>query len=65
MFPKHIRVTSVGLGYNAVYAIFGGTSPIIALWIINKTHDDLSFAWYIIGAGLITLFSMFRLKTAG
>lgn len=62
MFPKHIRVTSVGLGYNAVYAIFGGTSPIIALWIINKTHDDLSFAWYIIGAGLITLFSVFRLK---
>lgn len=64
MFPKHIRVTSVGLGYNSVYALFGGTSPIIALWMINKTHDDLSFAWYIIGAGAITLFSVMRLKVS-
>jgi MHS family proline/betaine transporter-like MFS transporter len=44
LFPSKVRVTAVSVSYNIPLAIFGGTSPIVALWLIERTHDDLSFA---------------------
>lgn len=55
MFPANIRVSAVSVGYNLAYALFGGTIPMIAVWLIQKQHDDLAFIWYIIGAGIISL----------
>ena len=55
MFPSNIRVSAVSVGYNLAYAIFGGTIPMVAVWLIEKQHDDLAFVWYIIGAAVISL----------
>lgn len=55
MFPKNIRVSAVSVGYNLAYAVFGGTVPIVAVWLIQKQHDDLAFVWYIIGAAVLSL----------
>lgn len=55
MFPRNIRVSAVSVGYNLAYAIFGGTVPMVAVWLIKKEHDDLAFVWYIIGAAVISL----------
>lgn len=55
MFPRNIRVSAVSVGYNLAYAIFGGTVPMVAVWLIKKEHDDLAFVWYIIGAGVVSL----------
>lgn len=55
MFPRNIRVSAVSVGYNLAYAIFGGTVPMVAVWLIKKEHDDLAFVWYIIAAGVISL----------
>ncbi len=54
MFPHNVRVSAVSLGYNLTYAIFGGAAPIVALWLINRTHDDLSFAWYIAAMAIVS-----------
>lgn len=56
MFPRNIRVSAVSVGYNLAYAIFGGTVPMVAVWLIEKEHSDLAFVWYIIGAAVISLF---------
>ncbi|MCB0563414.1 MAG: MFS transporter [Phaeodactylibacter sp.] len=55
MFSSKIRVTAVSVGYNLTYAIFGGTTPMVAVWLIEKEHSDMSFAWYIVAAAAISL----------
>jgi MHS family proline/betaine transporter-like MFS transporter len=53
-FPRHIRVTAVSVSYNLTFALFGGTSPMVAVWLIERENDDLAFAWFIIGAALFS-----------
>jgi len=53
-FPHHIRVTAVSISYNLTFAVFGGTSPMVAVWLIERTHDDLAIAWFIIAAGVFS-----------
>lgn len=55
MFPANIRVSAVSIGYNLVYAVFGGTTPMVAVWLIQKEHNDLAFAWYIVAAAAVSL----------
>jgi len=62
MFPRHIRVTAVSVGYNLTYAIFGGTAPIVAVWLIERTHDDLAFSWYIAATAVISFCVALTLK---
>ena len=62
MFPRKVRVTAVSVSYNVTFAILGGTSPMVAVWVINRSHDDLAFAWYIAGAALISFLVTLTLK---
>jgi len=55
MFPPEVRVSAVSLAYNITLAVFGGTAPMVAVWLIERTGDDLSFAWYLSGAALVSL----------
>jgi len=61
LFPGKVRVTAVSVSYNIALAIFGGTSPMVALWLIGRTHDDLSFAWFISAAAAISFLFAFGL----
>lgn len=54
LFPAKVRVTAVSISYNLSLAIMGGTSPMVAVWLIERTHDDLAFAWYIAAAATIS-----------
>lgn len=62
MFPQHIRVSAVSVGYNLTYAIFGGTVPMIAIWLMKKEHNDLSFVWYLIACGLVSVVVAFFIQ---
>jgi len=53
-FPRRIRVTAVSVSYNLTFALFGGTSPMVAVWLIEREHDDMAFAWFIIGAAVFS-----------
>ncbi|MCB9289492.1 MAG: MFS transporter [Lewinellaceae bacterium] len=55
MFSSKVRVTAVSVGYNLTYAIFGGTTPMVAVWLIEKEHNDMAFAWYIVVAAAVSL----------
>jgi len=54
MFPQKIRVTAVCVSYNISFAVFGGTSPMAAEWLISSTHNDVAFAWYIAVSSVIS-----------
>jgi MHS family proline/betaine transporter-like MFS transporter len=55
MFPHGVRVSAVSVGYGLAYALFGGTAPAVAVWLISRTGSDTAFAWYLIGVTAISL----------
>lgn len=55
MFPHEVRVSAVSIGYGLGYAIFGGTAPAVAVWLISRSGNDIAFSGYLIGLTAISL----------
>lgn len=47
MFPTHVRFTASAVTYNGAYALFGGTAPFVATWLVAATGNRLSPAIYL------------------
>ena len=54
-FPARVRCSALSVGYNICLGIYGGTTPMVATYVIARTHDDLSIAWYLMLAAAISL----------
>lgn len=58
-FPPAIRYTGLSFGFNLGLAIFGGTCPLIATWLIEITDNPVAPAFYLmLAAGVATLTCM-------
>lgn len=55
MFPHAVRVSAVSVGYGLAYAIFGGTAPAVAVWLIGRTGSSAAFAWYLMAVTAVSL----------
>jgi MHS family proline/betaine transporter-like MFS transporter len=55
MFPHEVRVSAVSVGYGLAYALFGGTAPVVAVWLIARTGNDVGFAWYVAAVMVVSL----------
>ncbi|MCW5889912.1 MAG: MFS transporter [bacterium] len=55
LFPARVRCSAVSIGYNLALAIFGGTTPLVATWLIHATGDPLAIAWYLMAAAAVSL----------
>jgi MHS family proline/betaine transporter-like MFS transporter len=53
-FPREVRCSGLSVGYNACLALFGGTTPLIAVYLVRRTHNDLSPAFYVMAAAAIS-----------
>ncbi|KMY54000.1 MFS transporter [Bacillus sp. FJAT-27231] len=62
MFPSSVRYTCFGLSFNMGNAIFGGTAPFIATFLIMQTNNTFAPAFYLIAAALIALLALLRTK---
>ena len=60
LFDKNIRMSGVSVSFNLCFAMFGGTAPMIATWLIHTTHDNVSIAWYL---SLVSLISFITVLT--
>jgi MHS family proline/betaine transporter-like MFS transporter len=64
--PRAVRCSAISIGYNLCVGLLGGTTPMVATWLMSRTHDDLSPAYYVMGAAAISLAVVFTLpETAG
>ncbi len=61
MAPPRLRCSTVAMGYNLSMAIFGGTTPLVATYIVNRTGDDFTPVYYIMTATLVSLFVIIRI----
>ncbi len=51
--PKTIRGSGFGIVYSVAIAAFGGTTQLVATWLIHMTGSAMAPAWYMIGATAI------------
>ncbi|MCG8545492.1 MAG: MFS transporter [Alphaproteobacteria bacterium] len=61
-FPVEVRYSAIAVGFNISIAIFGGTAPFIATWLIKETGDLAAPAWYIAATGVLSLAALLGLK---
>ncbi|MDQ7263173.1 MFS transporter [Paracoccus sp. PS-1] len=66
IFPTRVRYSGFAFSFNAANALFGGTAPFVATWLISATGSKLAPAWYLVGAAGLALVAMLMAReTAG
>ncbi|MEO1104367.1 MAG: MFS transporter, partial [Pseudomonadota bacterium] len=55
MVPTAVRCSAVSIGYNTAMAVFGGTTPFVATYLVSRTSDDFAPVYYFVAATLISL----------
>lgn len=58
----HIRYTAMSFPYNFSNALFGGTAPLVATFLIGITGTPLAPSFYLIFAGIVMIFFVTLLK---
>lgn len=61
MAPTKLRCSTVSMGYNISMAVFGGTTPIVATYLVSRTGDDFMPVYYVMAATIVSLFVIVRL----
>lgn len=62
LFGGSTRYTGVALGFNLGTILAGGTAPYIATLLVQQTGDRQSPAFWVMGAALIGLLSLIKLR---
>ena len=55
ILPHHVRVSGFSIAYNICLALFGGTTPLIAAYLVERTADDFAPVWYLISLSMVSL----------
>ena len=63
LFPTHLRFSGMALAYNLALAIFGGTTPWVATWLVTETGQIIAPAYYLMVMSLIGLLSAIALRS--
>jgi MHS family proline/betaine transporter-like MFS transporter len=57
--PPAVRCTAVALGYNICYAVFGGLSPLVATWLVQREGNEIAPAFLIMASAAVTFATLF------
>jgi MFS transporter, MHS family, proline/betaine transporter len=52
--PWRVRCTVLSVAYNLGMALLGGTTPLVAAWLVARTGVKLAPAWYLAAAAALT-----------
>jgi MFS transporter, MHS family, proline/betaine transporter len=52
--PWRVRCTVLSVVYNLGMALLGGTTPLVAAWLVARTGVKLAPAWYLAAAAALT-----------
>jgi MHS family proline/betaine transporter-like MFS transporter len=58
LIPAPVRCTGLGFAYNASMGLFGGTTPLIAAWLIKVTDNPLAPAYWLLTAAIVSLLTL-------
>ncbi|MDF1756878.1 MAG: MFS transporter [Legionellaceae bacterium] len=58
LFPESCRYSGFGVSFHLGISLFGGTSPLFLLWLVEKTGNIMAPAYYYIFGAVIGLASI-------
>ena len=58
ILPRHIRVSALSIGYSGALALFGGTAPAVATYLLERTGDDFAPAYYLTALGIVSFLAV-------
>lgn len=61
MAPQHLRCSTVAIGYNICLAVFGGTTPFVATYLVQETGDTFAPAYYIVLVSILSAIVIWRI----
>jgi len=61
MLPSKVRVSAVAMSYNVCLAVFGGTTPWVATYLVQRTSFDYAPVIYWMAAAVIALVIVLKL----
>lgn len=64
-FPKHVRCSGLSVGYNLATAIFGGTVPLVSVFLVKVTGYPLAPAFYLAIVSGVSLWTTFLMDAHG
>lgn len=60
IFPTEVRYSGFALSFNAGNALFGGTAPYLATFLIALSGNDFAPAFYLIAGAIIALVALIK-----
>jgi MHS family proline/betaine transporter-like MFS transporter len=58
LFPHQYRYSAFGVSFHIGISLFGGTAPLIMMWLVNKTDNFIAPAWYYVFGAIIGFISL-------
>jgi len=66
LFYTPVRYSALSIAFNVSVSLFGGTTPLVTAWLVERTGDPLVPAYYLMGAAVVGIITMlFVTETAG
>jgi MHS family proline/betaine transporter-like MFS transporter len=66
LFYTPIRYSALSIAFNISVSLFGGTTPLVTAWLVERTGNVMIPAYYLMGAAAIGIVTMlFVRETAG
>lgn len=61
LFPARTRYTGASISYNLAFTIFGGTAPLLAVWLVEQFGSKIAPAWYVVAVNVLALLVIYRM----
>ncbi|WP_166872275.1 MFS transporter [Salinibacterium sp. ZJ450] len=62
LLPTRVRSTGIAVAYNVPVAVFGGSAPMIATWLIAETGDITSPVYFFVATGIASIIALIALR---
>ena len=61
ILSHRVRVSVLSIGYNICLSVFGGTTPLVATYLVERTGDDFAPVYYLMGLAVLSLIAVFSI----
>ena len=62
LFATRVRSSGYSIGYNVSVAVFGGTAPYVATWLVDRSGNQIAPAFYVIAAAVISVATILTMR---
>ncbi|MEM7226185.1 MAG: MFS transporter [Pseudomonadota bacterium] len=65
ILSRRVRVSVLSIGYNICLSVFGGTTPLVATYLVERTSDDFAPVYYLMGLSVLSLIAVLSIPETG